>query len=203
MQDESIRLPVDFCEHPLYPKKRFTKYEAFLDLLFTSYPTGQLSTVREYADRWRWPMPKTFRFLNDLTTMELLSKKRLTYSVRKAETWFDEGAKDASEQEALVGQVMMEFNRIMDRRVSLNDAKKRAIRARIREGARMKPPVGLKQFVAVFEFKKKEWAGSEMDRHLEIETLCAAKHFFKYLDQARDAFRKGDKTKLQEPAFKV
>jgi uncharacterized phage protein (TIGR02220 family) len=203
MHTEFIKLFIAFREHPLYPKRSFTKYEAFLDLLVSSYPTGEVSTVRECGNRWKWPLTKTWKFFNTLVEMDLLSKRKHTFSIKKSAKWYDSEAPKALEQFNTAGQVVNLYNELTGRKVSMNAAKRKLIIARIREGAAMKPPVGLAQFEAVFKHKQKEWTGSDMEKHLEIETLCAEKHFFKYLDQARDAFRKGDTTKLQTQAFTV
>lgn len=99
------------------------------------------------------------------------------------------------------------FNLVMGKKrgIELNDYRKRTILARVREGRKMKPKIGLEQFKAVFEFKRKQVETDPeafQEKWLTIETLCSAKHFLKYLDEARESYRKSLNSK-PERAFKL
>lgn len=91
--------------------------------------------------------------------------------------------KEASKAEAEA--ILILYNEVFKRKISLTSYRQRAICGRIKEGRKLKPPIGLEQFRAVFEHKKEKWTGTDMEKYLDIETLVAQKHFFKYLDQAR------------------
>lgn len=57
------------------------------------------------------------------------------------------------------------------------------VRGRISDARKAKLDLKLEDFKKVFEFKKAESVGKQ-ESWLEFETLCARKHFFKYLEQA-------------------
>lgn len=85
-----------------------------------------------------------------------------------------------------VKQIIQLFNDTFKTKYVWNAYRQRMILARVREGKSMKPPVSPDTFRAVFEHRKHLWEKDpEMSRHLVPETLCAQKHFFKYLDIAR------------------
>lgn len=201
MGNEAIRLFVRFKDHPLYPRGRaFTEYEAWLDLLLYSYPSGNIDLrVTELATYWGWNKGQVNRFLQRLSEYSppLISNQDGFWTIRNHERWYGQDKEQEKWNREVAKQVVDEFNRVFGRKIEANDYRVKTISARIREGLKTSP-IGIKQFTAVFEFKKKEWGeDAEMSRHLTIETLCARKHFQKYLDQAREAYRKGDKTKME------
>lgn len=108
-----------------------------------------------------------------------LASDIMNYARRYHESQMAGGTK--AEAEA----VIILFNETFARKISLTAYRQRAICARFKEGKKLKPPVTLEQFRAVFEYKKEKWTGTDQEQYLEIETLVAQKHFFKYLDQAR------------------
>lgn len=57
------------------------------------------------------------------------------------------------------------------------------VSGRISDARKAKLDLKLEDFRKVFEFKKAESVGKQ-ESWLEFETLCARKHFFKYLEQA-------------------
>jgi hypothetical protein len=192
-----VRLYHAFRNHALYPKGReFTEYEAWLDVLLKCYPEGIFFLDEEgLTIQWGWTPEQLHLFIRRLTDLKLLTHKEgQTYHIVKKSLWYSPEAEHTDIN--IAPQVVIEFNRIMGRKVSLNPTIERYIKARIREGRKHKPPVGLQQFISVFEHMKHVWTVEEptMSKYLELETLCSGK-FFKYLEKARVAYRsKVDKT---------
>lgn len=198
-----IRLFTAFRNHQLYPKDRpFTDYEAWLDLLIECYPEGTFifSPDNSFKDtiffKWGWTRQQAQRFVLRLTDLKLIVFKDGKYEIFKKKSWYAPEAAIENYTKEFAIQVVTSFNQVMERRVSLNPAIERAIKARVREGRTMTPPIGLDQFVAVFKHMRHLWTNEEPDmkKYLELETLCGTK-FFKYLEKARQAHReKGNTT---------
>jgi len=106
-----------------------------------------------------------------------------------------------SKKKIVAAEIIALFNQVFERKILLTDYRSSLINARIKEGHKQVPPTGTAQFKAVFEFKKKEWTGTEQEKYLTIETLCAAKHFQAYLEAARMEFIKKKKQTITEPGF--
>jgi uncharacterized phage protein (TIGR02220 family) len=107
-----------------------------------------------------------------------------------------------SNKKLVAAQIIGIYNQVFERKILLTDYRCSLINARIKEGHKQVPPTGAAQFKAVFEFKKKEWTGTEQEKYLTIETLCAAKHFQAYLEAARMEFvKKKKQTTVNEPGY--
>lgn len=72
------------------------------------------------------------------------------------------------------------------------------VAGRISDGRKAKMNLQLSDFKLVFEFKKAESFKKE-ESWLDFETLCARKHFFKYLEQAKSKPING----LGQPVVKI
>lgn len=168
-----------------YPEGKFVLKEPFEDSL--------------YSHRWGWTQPQFNAFLARLIDMQLVVHSDDEYKIKNKAKWYDTGADKLAEYKAIAVQVIIEFNKIMGRRVSLSPLNERNIIRRIREGSKFNPPTGLDQFIAVFKYMKKEWEEDpKFQKYLKTpDTLCSDK-FFKYLEMARDAHR-GE----TRPAFTV
>jgi hypothetical protein len=71
---------------------------------------------------------------------------------------------------------------------------------RIADARRTKFKLELHHFKTMFEFKRRQAEGKD-EVWLEFETLCARKHFFKYLEQSKQEFTKGPQTKVNQKLF--
>lgn len=177
-----LKLPFAITTLPVFPKDReFTDFEAFVDLLINGH--DNTIDVPELSSKWMWPEHQVATFIDQYRP------------------WLN---KDIYEDElnspkAIALEVVDVFNQVFNRKVQLNDYRIRTIYARVKEGKKLSPPIGTAQFKAVFEFKKQEWEGTEQEKFLTIETLCAAKHFLKYLEAAREDFKK-KKTVVNKPS---
>jgi uncharacterized phage protein (TIGR02220 family) len=92
------------------------------------------------------------------------------------------------------------FNTIFDRTIEVTQKRIKDVQMRIKDGRRQNPPVGLRQFEAVFKYKKSQWENDEkMSTHLQWDTLMSKTHFQSYLEQARDAFKKKNIIQPSQP----
>lgn len=174
-----LKLPFEIKGLPVYPRDReFTFFEALIDYLLEGCHGG----AGDRALRWRWNEDQVKSFL--------------AQAPKKDPLWYEEEDNTSRRQKAQ--DIIDVFNHVFDRDCKLNEYRIRTINARIGEGKKLKPGIGITQFRAVFEYKKKEWTGTEQERYLEIETLCAAKHFLKYLEAARLDYLKTTKAKKTE-----
>jgi uncharacterized phage protein (TIGR02220 family) len=181
-----LKLPFAITDRPWFPKdKPFSEFEARIDYLMLK-GSGKEPTPLDLAERWKWTLEAVSDLLHFLQVSDFLNQD-----------WFIE-EENPSKVKALINEVVSVYNEIFDRKVQLNPARERTIRARIKEGSKLKPKVGIDQFRAVFEFKKKDWKGTEQEKYLTLETLCAAKHFFGYLDAAREDYKKTKGKKKEE-----
>lgn len=188
-----VKLFLKLQDKPLYPKNcEFTEFEAYVDILMKSHPTGaDERSLNEKAKAWGWDRNMVLRFMTKLCEMRVLSKSDGgRYVVLGHENYYGLPKQNDELAKRFSTEVLECYNQTFDRAIKLNDYRQRTIWARFREGQGMEPKVGLEQFKRVFLYKKSEWENTDMARYLEIETLCARKHFFKYLDQAREAHRK-------------
>lgn len=202
---DHIRLYLAFRKHPLYPTndREFTQFEAWMDLLAEVHPEGKIVLkANHYADKWGWMTSQVFRFFERLVDLKLITKDQNgeDYQVHKHKAWYDE---EPAVDPKIAEDIIIIFNQIMGKKISLSPHRKEMITARIREGKKMNPPTGIEQFAAVFNHMKKLWSPDEkMCQYLQIETLCAKSHFYKYLDMAREAHRKNDRPKnVDDKAF--
>ena len=201
-----IKLFTDFQKHPLYPKAvQYSEYEAWLDLLIVCHPTGVSKEEPQFfAERWTWEPDFVEMFMQQLEKMKLIDYKSGRIQILKSDLWYDE--KEATQEKknreaaklkkeadaALVKSVIDCYNYVFSRNIETNPYRTRTILKRVSEGSTMTKPVGLEQFKMVFLVKKKEWENTDEAKFLTIETLCADKHFFKYLDQARLDWKKNN-----------
>lgn len=162
-----------------YPRDRpFTEFEARIDFLL--FIEGPALKMDELYIRWNWSREDA-QALIDLMIEENFVEK------------YDD--ESPSQRKAIAQQVINVFNEVFSRKIQLDEQRTRMINARIKEGKKMKPPIGIDQFRAVFEYKKKEWKGTELEKHLTLKTLCAPSHFLDYLEAARADYLKKKKTK--------
>lgn len=190
---DSVHLFLKFSAHPLYPKDReFTEYEAWLDILVHGHPNGiDDRSMSEMAYDWMWTKSKVQRFLVKLFDLGLIDKSDQGTVINKHLRWYGLPNPEVGKERELAQMVIDAFNKTFDRKLQLNEYRLRTIIARFKEGRSLTPKIELKQFQAVFTHKKKEWDQDvAMSKYLEIETLCAKKHFMKYLDAARAAVKK-------------
>lgn len=177
-----LKLPISIRSRPWYPNgRKFTEFEARIDFLFTQEEQNPHQIIPSFATKWKWTEKEVSEFI------DLLSNTNF-----KDADWYlkvDQGP-PVKEQ---VLEVIKIYTEVFKRKCGLNDSRARTILARINEGKKMKTRIGTDQFRAVFEFKKKEWTGTEQEKYLTIETLCAAKHFLSYLEAAREDYRKKNK----------
>lgn len=154
-----------------YPRdRRFTEFEARIDFLLFNQRNWY-----EFHDRWQWSEQEAVDFI------KLLMEENFLHSYNDDLP---------SHRRAIAQEIINIFNEVFSRNIQLDDARVRLITARIREGRKLSPPVGKEQFRAVFEYKKKEWKGTEHEKYLTIRTLCAPSHFLDYLEAARLDFIK-------------
>lgn len=155
------------------------KLKLFADLE-TDYPLVPMSEItdeaRMIALAWGEAM--------DETNQSIQQKHKLASDIMNYARRYHE-AQMKAETKVDAEAVIILYNTIFKRKISLTAYRQRAILGRFKEGKKLKPPVTIEQFRAVFEFKKEKWTNTDQEQYLEIETLVAQKHFFKYLDQAR------------------
>lgn len=197
-QPDFIKLYTEIRRHPLYPKGRvFTDFEAMQDILIEAYPSGIFSfnDTRELAIKWGWYHDDIHRFFKLLEAIKFLERSKNLgffneFKILKKAQWYSPEA-EHNDTEGVAEQVVIEFNRVTKRRVSINPTIQKYVKARIREGRKMNPPVGIAQFVAVIEYMNRYWTIDKPDMadHIQPETLFSAK-FFKYLEMAREGKRK-------------
>jgi uncharacterized phage protein (TIGR02220 family) len=172
-----IRTPQAITTEPWYPRDRkFTEFEARMDFI---YHRGLL-TPTEAAARWSWSSSDVAELWENLNKEGTLSPPA---------EWYEKETKPAE----VAKEILTIWMHVFGKKVALNDYRIRMINGRIKEGRNNTPPTGPKQFAAVFKYMKEKWTGTDMEGHLKIETLCAAKHFQKYLEEARDAYMKQSK----------
>lgn len=94
-----------------------------------------------------------------------------------------------SPDKELCEKVMIAFRVITGKQCTLTKTRQTAITKRWREGNE------LPQFEAVIRHQKEEWEGTEHEKYITPETLFADKHFQKYLEAAREAYRNKTTTK--------
>jgi len=179
-----IKLPLLVRDRPWYPKDRpFSEFEARIDYLFR---VGAGESVRPdvLAIAWNMHLPVA-------TEMVRMFQGTGFDDVE----WIEE--EPPSKRRETILEILKVFKEVFekDKIPQLTRSREKCIGARLDEGKRMKPRIGVAQFKAVFEFKKKEWHGTNMEKHLKIETLCAAKHFIGYLEEARDAYKQAHSKK--------
>ena|SRR5687768_402747 len=178
-----MRLSNAILTEKWYPKDRpFSEFEARIDfLLFLDGPELDMDSLYK---RWNWTPEDASALIEIMITEGFASK-------------FDD--EPVSKRRAVALEVIDLYNTVFERkgirRIQLNEARTRIINARIKEGKKLKPPISIDQFKAVFEYKKKEWTGTEQEKYLTIETMCAAKHFLPYLEAARIDYLKKLKQK--------
>jgi uncharacterized phage protein (TIGR02220 family) len=175
-------LKLDFAikDRPWFPaseRRRFTEFEARIDYLMQK-GSGIELTPLELADRWKWNLDNVSELLGHMQATTFLEGD-----------WYIED-NSAATSKARASEIIDIFREVTGRKVQLNDHRIRLINGRIKEGKKFKNKVGPAQFRAVFEFKKKEWTGTEQEKYLTLETLCAPKHFFNYLEAAREDYKK-------------
>jgi len=168
-----LRLPIDaVLSAPWYPKDRpFTEMEARLDYLLCQ---GKMS-ITDAAVRWGWSEEMVQVILHQIKKESLRPRASLY-----------EKEEDATQ---MTGDVVRLFNQIFECKIGVTAKRIRQVKAILKEGNRADDPITLRQFRAVFEFKKKEWTGTDQEKYLQFETLCSDK-FIGYLDAARTAYRK-------------
>jgi hypothetical protein len=82
-------------------------------------------------------------------------------------------------------EVIRMYNEVFGRDLKPLPQRVETIAGRVREAKVIKMDLQAQHFRQVFEFKKAEAEGKQ-ESWLEFETLCARKHFFKYLDKAKE-----------------
>lgn len=200
----------DLCSHcankvkdAIRPNDRIIGLAVLKKELKTDYPLIPMSEIpdeaRLMALSWSEAMEETNQSIQQ---KHKLASDITNYARRYHAAELKKGEASRKDAEA----VIILFNEIFRRKISLTAYRQRAILARFKEGRKLKPPVTIDQFRAVFEHKKEQWTGGDMEKHLELETLVAQKHFFKYLDQARadkefiHKFKKRYKSATPNPA---
>jgi uncharacterized phage protein (TIGR02220 family) len=191
-----MNLPRSILDEDWYPKLHtktpLTYFEARIDyLFFVTGPDVKVSELyKQLADRWGWFEEGTEHFVKNLDKEGFTNK-------------YDPGEDSVSKRHKIATEVITIYNKIFEREIHLNEHRCSLINARIKEGRKQVPPIGITQFKAVFEFKKKDWVGTDWEKYLTIETLCAAKHFQVYLEAARQEFKnkKSQKATATEPGF--
>ncbi|MGC3945385.1 MAG: conserved phage C-terminal domain-containing protein [Chryseolinea sp.] len=178
-----IKLDSAIRKEHWYPADRaFTEAEARIDLLLGDEKVNpnDPTLIALLTKRWHWKHAKTREFLQDLINEGFLLRD-----------WgFEDEKESATDRRARAQEVVDVYNEVFGRRASLNDSRIRTINGRIKEGKRLSPPIGVKQFRAVFEYKKKEWTGTEHEKFLTLETLCRPSLFMGYLEAAREDHKK-------------
>lgn len=169
-------------DYPSRLNRPFTEMEALIDLLLKG-PEAMKLDPYDFSVRWMW----------DYGTAKTFIKNKSHY-LKDADNFI----REESPSKAIVQEVLDIFKEVFGRRAQLNPARERMIMSRIKEGKKMTPPISAIQFRAVFEFKKKQWTGTEQEKYLRIATLCAAKHFLEYLEEARDDYKKQNTKKKEE-----
>jgi uncharacterized phage protein (TIGR02220 family) len=173
----TLKLSFAIRDEQWYPSNRmFTDFEARIDLLIEAGLKGGIDKVSliALAERWEWSILQVNDLIDNINPEDFIEVDR------------------ASKRKADAQAIVDIYNSVFDRKVQLNDYRIRTISARIKEKN------GPSQFKAVFEHMKEEWTGTEQEKYLTLETLCAAKHFLKYLESARAAYRNKNKLKNTE-----
>lgn len=88
------------------------------------------------------------------------------------------------DQDLLPVAVINLYNEIFRKELKAVPQRLEIVRGRIKEAKKVKMELTIEHFRTVFHFKKKE-AENKDESWLDFETLCARKHFFKYLEQAK------------------
>jgi uncharacterized phage protein (TIGR02220 family) len=177
----NLKLPISVTDRAWYPKnRRFTEFEARIDYLILKSNEAPIDLDTVYK-RWLWSKIETAVFIDMLTNTGFVNDE--WYLEDENHPQLTREAKDVIEL----------YRSIFKRKIAPSDSRLRTIKARIKEGKRLKQSIGIPQFTAVFEHQKKVWSGTEHEKYLTIETLCASKHFFKYLEDAREAYLKQSK----------
>ncbi|MEJ7644259.1 MAG: conserved phage C-terminal domain-containing protein [Chryseolinea sp.] len=191
-----MQLTPEICGEKWYPRNRpFTEFEARVD--FILYTESRKNQWGQLYKRWGWPMLKARQLIKDIIAEGLKENE-------VQDTLLEVDYNKYIKRKVIAIEVINLFNAVFDRDIGLNDHRTRMIVARIKEGATNKPPVGIDQFRAVFEFKKKEWTGTEQEKYLTISTLCAPSHFQDYLEAARlDYKSKQKKIKTETVGVKL
>jgi uncharacterized phage protein (TIGR02220 family) len=175
-----LKLPFAIKDESWYPQNRiFTPMEARIDLLIAAYEAKGVENidVNATADKWRWSPSDVILLISE-------------YKAQGTDDYYMKDDSGSAKRRSAAQEVINLYNQVFDRKIQLNDYRLRTISARIKEGKSQVPAIGINQFKAVFEYKKKEWMNTDQEKFLTIETLCAAKHFQKYLDAAREDFKK-------------
>lgn len=181
----TAKLPSAIEDDPDYPaklKRPFTEMEALIDLLLKG-PKALKQDPYDFSVRWMWDYGMAKSFI-----------KNKAHYLKDASNFITE----EEQLKSIAQEVLDIFQEVFDRRAHLNPTRERMIMARVKEGRKMKPPIGPAQFRAVFEFKKKQWTGTEQEKYLRIATLCAPSHFLEYLEEARADYKK-NLNKKKEP----
>lgn len=176
-----LKLPISVTDRAWYPKDRcFTEFEARIDYLILK-SKGTTINTDTLSKRWIWPTFDTKIFVDMLENTGFVNDE--WYQEEENNPQLTREAKDVIEL----------YRSIFKRKIAPSDSRIRTIKARIKEGKKIKQNIGIPQFRAVFEHQQKVWTGTEQERYLTIETMCASKHFFKYLEDARAAYLKQSK----------
>lgn len=201
-----IKLYTAFKKHALYPKDRqFTEFEAWLDLLISCHPTGN-GQWEEIAKKWKWPAGRYDDFREALVKMGQVSfttvEDKVQVTIIKSDLWFSESeAEQAQKKKAFCQEVIDLYNTTFTRQLHYTTERARMIWSRKIAGTK-KNQITIASFKAVFDHQKKQWENdTHMAKHLELETLIRPANFMKYLDSARDAWRKQSTVKPEEKIF--
>lgn len=177
----NLKLPISVTDRAWYPKdRRFTEFEARIDYLILKGIESPID-YDTVCKRWLWSKIETSIFIDMLNNTGFVN-----------EEWYQEEENPSKLKHEAI-EVIELYRSIFKRKIAPSDSRLRTITARIKEGKRIKQNIGIPQFKAVFEHQKKIWSGTEHEKYLVIETLCAPKHFFKYLEDARSAYLKQSK----------
>jgi hypothetical protein len=146
-----------------------------------------LLTPTEAAFRWSWREERVCDFFNVLKAENMLNPPSEMYEKEE-------------DHKAIAVEAVRLFNTIFDRTIEVTQKRIKDVQMRIKDGRRQNPPVGLRQFEAVFKYKKSQWENDEkMSTHLQWDTLMSKTHFQSYLEQARDAFKKKNIIQPSQP----
>jgi len=177
--------------YPFQAKREFTEFEALIDLLVMGKKKlGCIEiTAGELGERWKWQRMKVNRFLSKLDGGFIRKgaegNKHTYIYINNFERLYDIPTNPKVQAE----KVIELFNTIMGKEHTVSQARIELIAARIKDGHDMP------QFEAVFKHQKEQWENDpEMAKYLVIETLCRKSKFPKYLDAAREAWKKKNKT---------
>jgi uncharacterized phage protein (TIGR02220 family) len=180
-------------------KRRFSGLEANIDLIQHSYPSGSIIfKAQDWAQRWSWKEHEVLKIISLGEAKGTYAIEKGVLTIKNADDHFDTYLPSSKIKTAFAQSVIDIYNEVFKRNTIVTDHRTTIIWARLQEGKRYKPKTSLQSFRAVFEFKRKTWGYDEhMKQHLEIETLCAKKHFSKYLEQAREDFIKKQKNEAK------